>query len=147
MPSQECYICLRPCRQNIEKLEEFVINDVVLVNKMSIAQWCLFRLGIGEEPAPQYIGLSQKYIIGCDCKLHAHRRCMQRWVYHNPSCIICRRKLDIYKSRSTIFYEKIQYIYSRLYRFRAFFFMYIVWLIYDATITNFDARTCRDKGI
>lgn len=145
MPSQECYICLQPCRQNIKKSEEFVVNNTVLVNKMSIAQWCLFRLGIRDKPAPQYIGSSQKYIVICDCKLHAHYRCMQRWVNQNPSCIICRSKFDIYKSRSTIIYEKIQQLYTKFYRFRSFFFMYLVWLIYSATIK--DAKMCRDKGI
>jgi hypothetical protein len=47
----------------LKKSEEFVVNNTVLVNKMSIAQWCLFRLGIRDKPAPQYIGSSQKYIL------------------------------------------------------------------------------------
>lgn len=81
----------------------------------------------------------KQHYFECNCTIHAHKRCIQTWINRNPTCIICRRKLSIYKPPIQVVYEK----FTKIVVLRTAFILYFIWVVYNtANIIEY-----RDKDI
>lgn len=80
-----------------------------------------------------YLVNNKKYLFDCKCTIHAHKRCLTKWIGQNPTCIICRRKMAIFKTHYEILREKV----ARLGVIRTLYLAAILWCIYKILIFNF----------
>ena len=86
-----------------------------------------------------YLVDNKQYFFDCKCTVHAHKRCLTKWIGQNPTCIICRRKMAIFKTHFEILRERV----SQFGLIRTLYIAGILYCLYKIMIYNF-ARVLRE---
>jgi hypothetical protein len=79
-----------------------------------------------------YLVNNKFYYFECKCAIHAHKRCLNRWINQNPTCIICRRKMGIYKTYREIIVERV----TKFGKVRALCLLCIIWCFVKIIVSS-----------